>query len=381
MLVPSESLFTGAFIRPLREKGRWLMPESPASTASKRMDDTPDEVTFRNHYEQLLRTASIPIVMNRQGRRSLSRLISAYRLGEIELHCQLTNGRLHITYRNPWNMRHIRLVNLIADAIALLGSRSLPPFYVNTGDRPGQTEARSITVFATCAADGYADVAAPDFIFNGWPEAKFVDFDAKARSLAEASAAQAIHQRAFWTGRGDIPARAALVEMSIGRPDAIDAVDALPNFDQNRYIYLRNFKPMEEQLAQYRYMVDVEGIGYSGRLKLLLHARRAVLLVDRPYREFFHDEIEPFRHYVPVERYSSDIIERVDWLRSNPAREAEIVSEARDFARRRLTRQAAVTIWADLLEKHLAAGGNLRSAFEHTRGPMHGMAGGGGGRD
>ena len=71
---------------------------------------------------------------------------------------------------------------MIAEAVGLLGFRSLPPFYVNTGDKPGQTEARPITIFSNCAVDGYADVAAPDYVFNGWSEAKFVDFDAKARS-------------------------------------------------------------------------------------------------------------------------------------------------------------------------------------------------------
>lgn len=264
-------------------------------------------------------------------------------------------------------MRDILLCNLIAEAVALLGYTSLPPFYVNTGDKPGQTEPRSITVFGNCSLQGYADVAAPDFIFNGWHEAKFFDFDAKARSLAEASAAEAIHQRAFWTGRGDIPARAALVEMSLRHPEAIEAVDALPNYDRGRNIYLRNFKPLEEQLAQYRYTIDVEGFGYSGRLKLLLHARRALLMLDRPYREFFYDDLEPFRHYVPVKRCSSDLPDRIDWLLSNPAREAEIIGEARQFASLRLTRRAAIEAWAGLLEQHRNAGGRLGPGADHQR--------------
>ncbi|MEW9835756.1 glycosyl transferase family 90 [Mesorhizobium marinum] len=117
---------------------------------------------------------------------------------------------------------------------------------------------------------------------------------------------------------------------------------------------------MEEQVAQYRYMIDVEGSGYSGRLKLLLHAGRAVLVIDRPYQDFYFGDLEPFRHYVPVSRYSSNLAEQVDWLRSNPAREKEIVGEAREFARARLTRRAAVEHWARLLEQHALAGGKLR---------------------
>jgi hypothetical protein len=53
---------------------------------------------------------------------------------------------------------------------------------------------------------------------------------------------------------------------------------------------------MEDQVATYRYMIDVEGAGYSGRFKMLLHTKRVVLLQDRPWREWFFDDIEPFRH-------------------------------------------------------------------------------------
>lgn len=126
---------------------------------------------------------------------------------------------------------------------------------------------------------------------------------------------------------------------------------------------------MEDQVSEYRYMIDVEGFGYSGRLKLLLHAARAVLMQDRPHREYFFGDIEPFRHYVPVARDFSDLVDRIQWLRANPKREAEIVAEAQHFARTRLTRRAAIEVWAALLDKHIAAGGNLRSQGEHLPRP------------
>ena len=144
------------------------------------------------------------------------------------------------------------------------------------------------------------------------------------------------------------------------RPEAIEAVDALASYDGANQAYVGHFKTMADQVAQYRYMIDVEGNGYSGRLKLLLHARRALLLLDRPYRDYFYDELEPFRHFVPVGRYSSNLVERIDWLRANPAREKEIIGEAQQFARARLTRRAAVEHWAALLEKHAQSGGKLR---------------------
>jgi hypothetical protein len=90
---------------------------------------------------------------------------------------------------------------------------------------------------------------------------------------------------------------------------------------------------------------------------------------ERPHREYFFGDIQPFRHFIPVARDLSDLLERIEWLRANPKREAEIVAEAQHFARSRLTRQAAVEAWAGLLEKHVAAGGNLRSESEHLPRP------------
>jgi hypothetical protein len=308
------------------------------------------------------RLQPVPVTLRRQGRLRFTRL------QDPEIHCSLRRERLHAVYRKPWKIRHIQSTGIIAEAVALLGAVSLPPFYFNTADKPN-SQSRPITVFANCSVDGYADVAAPDFVFEGWPEARFENFDAKAASLAGASACKPLYDRAFWTGRCDNAVRGRLVGLSLGQPDKIEAVDALTHYDPKTDLYTDRFKTMEEQVAEYRYMIDVEGFGYSGRLKLLLHAARALLLVDRPYREYFFDDIEPFRHYVPVKRDLTDLLDRIDWLRSNPKLEAEIVRETQQFARTRLTRKAAVEAWAKLLAKHVAAGGNLRSEGEHRPRP------------
>jgi hypothetical protein len=331
---------------------------------------TPEEQDVLDHAKRLIASAPIPVVVRKQNRRGLNRIFIGHKLGDGEFHCALANGKLTVFYRHPWKIRHIQQCNLIAEAVALLGVRYLPPFYVNFADKPDLNRSRQITIFGNCSVEGYADVAAPDFIYNGWPEAKFENFDEKARSLANASSADPTFDRAFWTGRILAPAREALAEFSKNSSSSVEIVDSTPNYNDLIHLYQTGFMTMEEQVAKYRYMIDVEGTGYSGRLKLLLHARRAVLMLDRPYKEYFYDDLEPFRHYVPVLRYSSNILERVDWLRSNPAREAEIIKEAQHFARERLTRAKAIESWAKLLEQHIAAGGRLRFKGEKLPRPL-----------
>lgn len=294
------------------------------------------------------------------------RLLPGLNRGEI--HCRLDRGRLKVRSRAAWLERHEQVLALIAEALASLGVSDLPPFYMLLGDTPSRRRHRHFTTrFAFSQADGYGEVAAPDFVFGGWPDAKFDDYDQKTRAMAAASEQPARDDRLFWAGRCMNDGRKRIVEAAAARPDLVEAYDTEPNYNIAINRYSSRFRTMEDQVATYRYMIDIEGAGYSGRFKMLLHTRRVVLLQDRPWREWFFDDIEPFRHYVPVARDMSDLVERVDWLRANPKMEAEISGEAQHFARTRLTRAAAVSAWARLLKAHADAGGNLKSGLQHRK--------------
>jgi hypothetical protein len=80
------------------------------------------------------------------------------------------------------------VLTLIAEALASLSVRSLPPLYMLLGDTPSRRRRRYFrTRFAFSQADGYGEVAAPDLVFDGWPDAKFDDYDQKTRAMAAAS--------------------------------------------------------------------------------------------------------------------------------------------------------------------------------------------------
>ena len=44
-----------------------------------------------------------------------------------------------------------------------------------------------------------------------------------------------------------------------------------------------------ELVKKYSILIDIEGNGYSGRLKHLLWSHRPILLVDRPHKEYFFE--------------------------------------------------------------------------------------------
>ncbi len=87
------------------------------------MDETPYERCF-SIIAKGYRNAPTPIVMKRQRRSSLSRFTLGHLLGNVEVYCQLSRGKLRVAYRNPWKMRDLLQANLISEAIALLGFAS-----------------------------------------------------------------------------------------------------------------------------------------------------------------------------------------------------------------------------------------------------------------
>ena len=110
---------------------------------------------------------------------------------------------------------------------------------------------------------------------------------------------------------------------------------------------------LEAQVARYTYLLDVEGNGWSGRLKLLLWSQRVVFLVDRPWKEDFFADLRPWMHFVPVRRDLSDLMERLDWAHANPERCHAIAQAALAFAMSRLRLQDALRRLASAVREGL----------------------------
>ncbi len=111
----------------------------------------------------------------------------------------------------------------------------------------------------------------------------------------------------------------------------------------------RNHLSLPEQVRRWNALVDVEGKGYSGRLKLLLHSGRPVLVQDRPWHEWYWDSLVPMEHYIPVRRDLSDLLDRARWVQQNPQQAAQIGRAGQKLAQRLLTRASAVDEWGRTL--------------------------------
>lgn len=99
---------------------------------------------------------------------------------------------------------------------------------------------------------------------------------------------------------------------------------------------------MPDLVREYRYLLDIGGAGYSGRLKFLLFSGRPLFLVDRLYVEYFHDDLLPFVHFIPVRSDLSDLLARHDWARENPGKAEQIALNAKNYAKENITNEKAL---------------------------------------
>lgn len=229
---------------------------------------------------------------------------------------------------------------------------------VNLGDLPLQSSKMRLPVFGPASAPGFIDIAAPDFVFGGWPESGVDDFDAVAAKIAGAGRKPPQTHKLGWFGNENThPSRKTLVRLGHEHHERMDIVDVGDWFARGDRITQQHLGTrsgplmgMPDQVAMYRYLIDVQGRGYSARLKLLLHSGRPVLLQARPWRDFFFDDLKPWIHFVPVAHDFNDLLAALDRLDANPDLAKSIGENAASYARRHLTVESAIKRWTELLK-------------------------------
>ena len=85
---------------------------------------------------------------------------------------------------------------------------------------------------------------------------------------------------------------------------------------------LKDFEPLSEYIPmtdflKYKYQVSLDGTVAAYRLPYLLTGNALILKQDSPYFEHFYADLLPQKHYIPIKRDLSDLIETIHWARKN----------------------------------------------------------------
>jgi hypothetical protein len=84
--------------------------------------------------------------------------------------------------------------------------------------------------------------------------------------------------------------------------------------------------------ARYKFLIDIDGVANAWGFfeKLLLGS--CVLKVETDYTQWFYGALERWRHYVPVKRDLSDLVDKLYWCLENDSAAQVIAVEAQKFA-------------------------------------------------
>ncbi|XP_063527473.1 protein O-glucosyltransferase 3 isoform X2 [Pongo pygmaeus] len=141
-------------------------------------------------------------------------------------------------------------------------------------------------------------------------------------------------ERAFFRGRDSREERLQLVQLSKENPQLLDAGITGYFFFQEKEKELGKAKLMGFfDFFKYKYQVNVDGTVAAYRYPYLMLGDSLVLKQDSPYYEHFYMALEPWKHYVPIKRNLSDLLEKVKWAKENDEAAKKIAKEGQLMAR------------------------------------------------
>ncbi|XP_036717000.1 protein O-glucosyltransferase 3 isoform X7 [Balaenoptera musculus] len=141
-------------------------------------------------------------------------------------------------------------------------------------------------------------------------------------------------EKAFFRGRDSREERLQLVQLSKDNPQLLDAGITGYFFFQEKEKELGKAKLIGFfDFFKYKYQVNVDGTVAAYRYPYLMLGDSLVLKQDSPYYEHFYMALKPWKHYVPIKRNLSDLLEKVEWAKENDEEAKKIAKEGQLTAR------------------------------------------------
>ncbi|CAH2225322.1 KDEL motif-containing 2 [Pelobates cultripes] len=234
---------------------------------------------------------------------------------------------------------------MFSDEILLSLSRKvrLPDFefYINVGDWPVEHRKANDTpgplpMISWCGSVDSLDIILPtyDVTHSSLETLRGVTNDLLSIQGHTGPSWSNKTEQAFFRGRDSREERLQLVEMSQKYPDLLDA-------GITGYFFFREQEKLlgKAQLMgffdffKYKYQVNVDGTVAAYRFPYLMLGDSLVLKQASPYYEHFYSALKPGKHYIPIKRNLSDLIEKIQWAKENDEKARKIAKEGQALAR------------------------------------------------
>lgn len=202
----------------------------------------------------------------------------------------------------------------------------------------------------------------PDFNFHAWPRVGISDYNELIKDIDACGKQPYEQNKVGWIGSISHPNREILLDIGNDNKELFDfkrwghwhyvKKDMTP--DLNSKYETSPYILTQDLVKKYSMLIDIEGEGYSGRVKHLLWSHRPLLLQDRPHKEYFYEYLKEWEHYIPVKRDLSDLVEKTQWCLNNNSEALKIAENAHQFAKTYLTREACYAQWNKIITKHIS---------------------------
>lgn len=217
---------------------------------------------------------------------------------------------------------------------------------VHTHDYPTHRDGSGdLLEFQTVSEAGVGGGLFPDWVFGGWWHMGMDEWDPFVRDLAEAGRVPPSDKRAYWKGAHlNVHQRAVYSELCVSQPDRF--AGGFMSWGPSGAC--GNFTPMREQ-CRHAVLVDLTGVGYSGRLKMLAFTGRPLIVAQRRWWSWADGEILARGLHFGAREDLSDLPEVYDGIVGDLEGACRRAAELRDFCLREMTferacRQAAKVI-------------------------------------
>lgn len=154
--------------------------------------------------------------------------------------------------------------------------------------------------------------------------------------------------------------RVQLCKLAAKRPDLVDAKLSRKQNDDffvdgfNETPYLGEPVPMID-FQKYRGIVDIDGNSWSSRFGMLLCLSSVVLKVQPASVDYFHPQLRPWVHYIPVQSDLSDLNKMAEVaLSEDDPRPRRIIKNANRWCQRHLTMPTLARDMARIWETYAA---------------------------
>jgi hypothetical protein len=243
-------------------------------------------------------------------------------------------------------MRHVGILYFLNKASILYNDDEIRTMPFNTNDIGSDKKEYSMTYDKR--KPYLKKYCGPDWTCYHWPCSSVESFQKTRDEIIDKSNKEATINRIAWYGNIHSPlphaieykTRPLLKQIGDKHRDIfhIVHVEPIPN-EKKQYVISKknkNYISMSD-LTKYTFLIDIGGNGYSGRLKYLMFTKRPILLVDRNYVEYFHDDLKPYIHYIPVKMDLSDLMDQIRWIVKHPEECKQIAMNAFEYAMNEFT--------------------------------------------